>query len=71
MSSRNRYVPECGSAKILSRSSFKTAASLKIWVLLCLHLFSEFLVYLRVIIVPETFSKGVMVYFQLSDLCKK
>lgn len=25
--------------------------------------------YLRVVIVAETFSEGVMVYFQLSDLC--
>lgn len=27
--------------------------------------------YLRVVIVAETFSEGVMVYFQLSDLCKE
>lgn len=27
--------------------------------------------YLRVIIVTETFSEGVMVYFQLSDLCEE
>lgn len=58
-------------SQVLLSSSFKTATSLKIRVLLSLHLFSRFLVYLRVIIVPETFSKGVMVYFQLSDLCKK
>lgn len=30
-----------------------------------------FIDYLRVIIVAETFSEGVMVYFQLSDLCKE
>lgn len=28
-----------------------------------------FLNYLRVIIVTETFREGVMVYFELSDLC--
>lgn len=27
--------------------------------------------YLRVVIVAETFSEGVMVYFQLSDLCRE
>lgn len=27
--------------------------------------------YLRVVIVAETFSEGVVVYFQLSDLCEE
>lgn len=27
--------------------------------------------HLRVVIVAETFSEGVMVYFQLSDLCEE
>lgn len=27
--------------------------------------------YLRVVVVAETFSEGVMVYFQLSDLCEE
>lgn len=31
----------------------------------------SFINYLRVVIVAETFSEGVMVYFQLSDLCEE
>lgn len=40
-----------------------------------MHLFYKYsllkIIYLRVVIVAETFSEGVMVYFQLSDLCEE
>lgn len=35
------------------------------------YFFIFFKKYLRVVIVAETFSEGVMVYFQLSDLDKE
>lgn len=39
--------------------------------LLSLYKHKYFPNYLRVVIVAETFCEGVMVYFQLSDLCRE